>query len=224
MPPPSPRRALVLGGIRSGKSEYAEALVAAATTVRYLATAPLTAGPDEPVDPAWAARVAAHQARRSHHWRTEELGADPDALADLVAAADRDDTLLVDDLGGWLTALMLAGPALTPIGSPDRSDPAGRMAGRAHPAGRMTDSTDPTGLADMDALTDRVARLTAAVDACPGRLVLVSPEVGLSLVPTTAAGRMFADLLGLTNRSISLACEVVVLVVAGNAVPVKGGL
>jgi adenosylcobinamide kinase/adenosylcobinamide-phosphate guanylyltransferase len=55
-------------------------------------------------------------------------------------------------------------------------------------------------------------------------LVLVSPEVGLSVVPATAAGRVFADWLGTVNREIAARCDGVVLVVAGNAVAVKGRL
>jgi adenosylcobinamide kinase/adenosylcobinamide-phosphate guanylyltransferase len=62
------------------------------------------------------------------------------------------------------------------------------------------------------------------VERCRARLVLVSPEVGLSVVPATRSGRIFADALGLTNRSIAMVCDRVVLVIAGYAVPVKGGL
>ncbi len=64
-------RTLVLGGIRSGKSQWAEAAVSRAAgdgaPVRYLAT-----GPAADSDPAWARRVGAHQARRPAHWQTVE--------------------------------------------------------------------------------------------------------------------------------------------------------
>src|SRR5207237_1304453 len=53
-------RLLVLGGIRSGKSEVAEALVAGADGVRYVATAP-----DGDGDAAWTARIAAALAGRT---------------------------------------------------------------------------------------------------------------------------------------------------------------
>ncbi len=46
--------ALVLGGIRSGKSAFAEALVADAPSVRYIATAVGGEG-----DPEWLARIEA---------------------------------------------------------------------------------------------------------------------------------------------------------------------
>src|SRR5262245_43359806 len=64
---PTPRRALVLGGARSGKSAEAELRVAAEPQVTYLA-----AGPSAGADAEWAARVAAHQARRPAWWRTVE--------------------------------------------------------------------------------------------------------------------------------------------------------
>ena len=51
-------------------------------------------------------------------------------------------------------------------------------------------------------------------------LVLVSPEVGLTVVPATAAGRRFADELGTDQRMAAL-CDRVVLVVAGQPFPVK---
>ncbi|MFT4088852.1 MAG: nicotinate-nucleotide--dimethylbenzimidazole phosphoribosyltransferase [Gordonia sp. (in: high G+C Gram-positive bacteria)] len=59
------------------------------------------------------------------------------------------------------------------------------------------------------------AALAAAVRDFAGRLVLVSPEAGLSVVPATASGRRFTDALGELNSAIAAVCDDVVLVVAG---------
>ncbi|MFF0655536.1 bifunctional adenosylcobinamide kinase/adenosylcobinamide-phosphate guanylyltransferase [Micromonospora tulbaghiae] len=171
---------LVLGGIRSGKSEFAESLVADAPTVRYVATAP--AG--DPEDTEWATRLAAHRARRPGSWSTEETAADPGRLVEVIAAAGPNETLLVDDLGGWVTVLL-------------------------DPAHQPADDTAT------------IAELAAAVRASTARLVLVSPEVGLSLVPTTPLGRAFTDALGATNRAVADACDAVALVVAGQTAWLK---
>lgn len=90
-------RILVTGGVRSGKSRYAEGLLDSAAPALYL-----TPGypADAAVDAEWAARVAAHQARRPAGWRTvETLG-----LAELIATADA--PVLVDCLGTWLTRVL----------------------------------------------------------------------------------------------------------------------
>jgi adenosyl cobinamide kinase/adenosyl cobinamide phosphate guanylyltransferase/NaMN:DMB phosphoribosyltransferase len=182
---PVQSRVLVLGGIRSGKSELAEALVADCKAVRYVATA--STGAD---DPGWQARVAAHRERRPAGWSTEETAADPGGLADLLAGAAPDDALLVDDLGGWLTALV------------DAADAWDAPAAVVEPAR---------------------AALAAAVRACPAALlVLVSPEVGLSVVPASAAGRRFADALGVVNQAVAAECDAVALVVAGQPTWLKG--
>src|SRR5215470_12181300 len=94
------RAVLVLGGIRSGKSEYAESLAGRAAEVRYVATA--AGAPD---DAGWDARVAEHRARRPDSWLTEETGTDPGRLAELLADIKPEQTVLVDDLGGWVAAL-----------------------------------------------------------------------------------------------------------------------
>ena len=64
-------------------------------------------------------------------------------------------------------------------------------------------------------LSGPIADLCAAITAFGGDLVIVSPEVGLSVVPATDAGRRFQDLLGRVNTAVSAVCESVELVVAG---------
>ncbi|MGC4847756.1 bifunctional adenosylcobinamide kinase/adenosylcobinamide-phosphate guanylyltransferase [Micromonospora sp. DT15] len=171
---------LVLGGIRSGKSEFAESLVSDAPVVRYVATAP----EGDPEDTEWATRLAAHRARRPGSWTTEETTEDPRRLADVLESAEPNELLLVDDLGGWVTVLL-----------------------------------DPDHQPADDVAT--IAELAEAIRGCAARVVLVSPEVGLSLVPTTPLGRAFTDALGAANRAVADACDAVVLVVAGQPVWLK---
>jgi adenosylcobinamide kinase/adenosylcobinamide-phosphate guanylyltransferase len=89
------RRVLVLGGARSGKSERAELRMAGEPEVTYVAT-----GPDGAGDPEWAARVAAHRARRPAWWRTAETT----DLASVLRTARG--AVLIDGIGTWLAAVM----------------------------------------------------------------------------------------------------------------------
>jgi adenosylcobinamide kinase/adenosylcobinamide-phosphate guanylyltransferase len=93
--PAATRRVLVLGGARSGKSERAELRLAGEPDVTYVATG--NRGAD---DPDWAARVAAHRARRPAWWRTAETT----DLAGLLGTARG--ALLIDGIGTWLAALL----------------------------------------------------------------------------------------------------------------------
>jgi adenosylcobinamide kinase/adenosylcobinamide-phosphate guanylyltransferase len=95
-----PAITLILGGARSGKSRYAEALIAgAASSATYIATA-------EPGDAEMAARIADHRARRGAFWRTVEAPLDLAAAITDHAAAGR--PVLVDCLTLWLSNLLLA--------------------------------------------------------------------------------------------------------------------
>jgi adenosyl cobinamide kinase/adenosyl cobinamide phosphate guanylyltransferase len=60
-----------------------------------------------------------------------------------------------------------------------------------------------------------VADLVAAVEGATARLVLVSAEVGLGVVPETRSGRLFRDALGSLNAGLAVACDEVLLLVAG---------
>jgi adenosylcobinamide kinase/adenosylcobinamide-phosphate guanylyltransferase len=83
---------LVTGGVRSGKSRYAEQLLADAEQVTYLA-----AGYPTGDDPEWNARVAAHQLHRPASWRTVET------LELAQGVREADGPVLIDCLGTWLT-------------------------------------------------------------------------------------------------------------------------
>lgn len=94
--PDVPRRTLVLGGARSGKSAEAERRLAAFPGVVYAATGGTRAGDEE-----WMRRVALHRDRRPSGWRTEETC---DLLPLLADAAGP--PLLIDCLALWLTDVM----------------------------------------------------------------------------------------------------------------------
>jgi len=168
-------RTLVLGGIRSGKSRWAEQLlIDAGGPVCYLATG------DCGVDDEFSARVSAHRLRRPAHWSTVET---TDVAARLGTSAE---ATLVDDIGGWLVATM----------------------------DRLEAWTGGTVHQEVDELTSAVAEFDAP-------LVLVSPEVGLTVVPATASGRLFTDELGALNQRLAAVCDRVVLVVAGQPLTIK---
>ena len=113
----APWRVLVLGGARSGKSEQAELRLAGEPDVTYVATGPGALSISG--DPEWAARVAAHRARRPAWWRTAETT----DLAGVLAGASG--ALLIDGIGTWLAA------AMDECGAWDGSaEGAARLAGR----------------------------------------------------------------------------------------------
>ncbi|APE34055.1 adenosylcobinamide kinase/adenosylcobinamide phosphate guanyltransferase [Nocardia mangyaensis] len=170
-------RTLVLGGARSGKSAFAENLLADAGTVRYLATAVL-----DPADHDFADRIAGHRDRRPAHWSTVENIEPATVLADPAPAT------LLDDIGTWLTARLDA-----------------RAAWEA-PRGTVAP--------DCDALV-------AAVETYGERLVIVSPEVGMGVIPATRSGRVFRDEIGTLNQRLARACDDAFLIVAGLPVRLK---
>jgi adenosylcobinamide kinase / adenosylcobinamide-phosphate guanylyltransferase len=88
---------LVLGGARSGKSVYAEKLVAAMPEpVTYVATMAAN-------DPDMSERIAVHRERRPPTWATVEAGQHTgQQLADVLAAIEG--TALLDALGPWVAS------------------------------------------------------------------------------------------------------------------------
>jgi adenosylcobinamide kinase / adenosylcobinamide-phosphate guanylyltransferase len=90
---------LVIGGARSGKSRFAEGLIAnAAPPWIYIATG-------EALDDEMAQRIAEHKARRDGRWQTLEV---PRNLADALGRSPSGASILVDCVTLWLSNLMLA--------------------------------------------------------------------------------------------------------------------
>jgi adenosylcobinamide kinase / adenosylcobinamide-phosphate guanylyltransferase len=180
---------LVLGGVRSGKSSYAERLAshyAAAEPVLYLATA-------EAIDGEMADRIAAHRADRPSHWLTIEAPLDVAGAIDPVPATP---VVLLDCLtvltSNWLLA---AHPELL-VAEPGRSPEL------------PVSSIDPE--AEVQGQLDRL--LAEFRDRC---LIVVSNEVGMGIVPPYPLGRQYRDMLGRLNQGLARRADFVYLMVAG---------
>lgn len=169
----APGLTLVLGGARSGKSAWAEALVGTYARPRvYVATA-------QAFDDEMASRIATHRARRASTWQTVDA---PDALAATLRSQPAEAAVLVDCATMWLSNRLLADAAME----------------------------------------DEIVDLLAALAACPAPVVVVSNEVGQGIVPDNPLARRFRDLQGGLNRRIAEQADLVVAVMAGLPLALKG--
>ncbi len=71
-------------------------------------------------------------------------------------------------------------------------------------------------------IAQETTRLAAALKDCPVPVILVSNEVGLSIVPENRLAREFRDAQGRLNQDIAAAANIVELVAAGLPLRLKG--
>jgi adenosylcobinamide kinase/adenosylcobinamide-phosphate guanylyltransferase len=138
-------------------------------------------------------RIAHHQARRPASWGLVEspLG----LAAALRAHAAPDACLLVDCLTLWLSNLLFAGDAA-----------------RQAEAGQAV---------DCPLLHGEARDLIETLPRLPGRIILVSNEVGWGIVPMAPVSRLFADEQGRLNQRVAAVCERVTLVASGLPLTLK---
>ncbi|MCG5529818.1 bifunctional adenosylcobinamide kinase/adenosylcobinamide-phosphate guanylyltransferase [Halorhodospira halochloris] len=186
-------RELILGGVRSGKSRYAEQLATQSDQqVVYIATA--CAADDSEM----ARRIAAHRERRPPHWQTIEAPLElPEAITEHCSAGT---TVLVDCLTLWLSNL-LSGPD---------------MANTDH-----AQIVDGTCCLPPTAIQRRIDALVQATEQSRGMLLLVSNETGFGVMPINALARRFCDEAGALHQALAKRCERVTLMVAGMPLKVK---
>ena len=164
----------ILGGARSGKSRFAENLIATSGLERhYIATG--RAWDDE-----MQARIDQHRADRGPAWTTHE---EPLDLTERLTAIDAEGrAILVDCLTLWLTNLMMEGR-------------------------------------DIAAQS---AALAGFLPHAKARLVIVSNEVGLGIVPENRMAREFRDHAGRLHQMIAASAADVYFIAAGLPLKMKG--
>jgi adenosyl cobinamide kinase/adenosyl cobinamide phosphate guanylyltransferase len=84
----------------------------------------------------------------------------------------------------------------------------------------LVDSLGPWLAAHPDLTADSEGLCTSLVER-QGDTVLVSDEVGLSVHPSTESGRRFRDAMGSLNQAVASVADQVVLVVAGQVLPLR---
>jgi adenosylcobinamide kinase/adenosylcobinamide-phosphate guanylyltransferase len=208
---------LVLGGARSGKSRYGEALVRQYTALGFDACYVATA---QALDDEMATRIAKHQAGRSDdgiEWQLFEESLALTALLKQLAKPGR--VILVDCLTLWLTNQLLASnvniddePAPTEWNATDFS------------TSTSATSTFGNSISDDKAHASWQAEKTAFVDSLvelEGVVILISNEVGSGIVPLGELSRQFVDEAGWLNQAVATLADNVTLVVAGLPLALK---
>lgn len=190
-------RELLIGGQKSGKSAQAERLAH-----RWLAASPthcvILIATALGLDDEMRERIARHQADRARRFGEQihrvVTVEEPLHLAQCLAAHGGENTLIVIDcLTLWLTHCLM--PA---------------------------ESTVKT---DADLAREYAAQETAllsALGAATGRVIVVSNEIGLGVIPMGEQVRRFVDALGVLNQRVAQVCDTVTLMTAGLPLQLKG--
>jgi len=162
------KKALILGGARSGKSTYAEKMaIATGQPKLYIATATRL---DDEMD----ARINHHIDHRDKSWHTIEETVNVAAI--ITDKKWSDHVILVDCLTLWMSNLMFK---------------------------------------EGEDVAKRRAELCEAVKHSKAKVILVTNEVGLGIVPMHPLSRRFRDEAGWLHQALAEVCDTVAFMAAG---------
>lgn len=146
-------------------------------------------------DPEMEVRIEKHRARRPSHWRTLEID-DLDPLFEM--SVEPQSAVLLDSVSAWVANFVC---------NQEEASSRGGGGSKTRPIAAK--------------LQDNLVRLLDWAPRQSGALILVSDEVGLSLVSPNPAGRLFQELLGKANQVLAAAADEVFLVTAGIPLQIK---
>ncbi|HEX7560591.1 MAG TPA: bifunctional adenosylcobinamide kinase/adenosylcobinamide-phosphate guanylyltransferase [Candidatus Humimicrobiaceae bacterium] len=191
----------LLGGARSGKSDYSENLASSLSEkVAYVATA-------EIIDEEMKKRIELHRSRRPAGWQTFEFKESNISIDDFnpvleTIISQQNEVILIDCITNLLFRIVYK----------HRVEDL-----------EIIDNVFEKKIEEeaLEFFEQFLSGLTAASDKHNLNIILVSNEVGLGLVPPYPFGRIFRDLLGLVNKKIASVSDEVYFFVAGLKMQMK---
>lgn len=184
---------MVIGGARSGKSEFAEKLMARTAGRRkgYIATSQV-------LDDEMRYRVMVHQQRRPAEWETFEVLHEAGPM--MAHILERTDAVLFDCITMYVNNILMA-----------------------HLDFHHTETLGVSDLENLrSVLQQDLDQVFGEISAHKGKeIIFVSDELGMGIVPGNAVSRVYRDLMGLANQYIASHAQSVYLSVAGITIDLK---
>lgn len=188
---------LITGGVRSGKSKFAQELISTmGKEVRYIATA-------EAKDKEMEKRVNLHKQNRPSTWQTLEEPINlvkyfnsESRISKMSKETEINEVTLIDCVTIWVSNLLLQ--------NKDK--------------GKEYWESDK-GLKEVELQIDY---FISSLKNYPNSVVLVTNEVGWGGIAMSPLGRVYQDILGWTNQKLASIADEVYLVVSGIPMIIKG--
>ncbi len=181
----------LLGGVRSGKSEYSEKLVSSISEkVAYIATS-------EIIDDEMKKRIKVHRKRRPKNWETYEILGEDIKIYKLreifnQIISKKIDVVLIDCITNLLSRIIYK-YKLDEVEVIDN---------------KLEKTIEEEVVLFFDSFLEIIKNSNLNV-------VIVSNEVGLGVVPPYSLGRIFRDLMGIINKKVAACSDEVYFFVAG---------
>ncbi len=168
---------LILGGARSGKTNFAENL--AVKIAKKSQKIPIYVATAQAYDSEMEKRINTHKMERANRFKTIES---PLNIAEPLLEASEDDIILIDCLTLFLSNLI------------------------------CSDHFDES----------RIDLFRNAIKTTKAKVIVVSNETGLGIVPDNKLARQFRDIAGKLNQDVASIVDRVILIVAGLPLILKG--